>query len=334
MLALLQASLAGYSRDRVPRLSAALAFFVLLSIAPLIVVIVGIVGVVLGPHLAQHQVLAAISAIGTPKVTAILRRLVASVARPESGVLAALVGAVTLLFSSSGVFLQLQDALNSIWGGTQAIPPLGWWALVRNRLLTFLMVLVVGLVVLLFLVANTALSAFGDILRDRIGDVALWLRLLDTLVQIALFTLLFALLFRLLPRIKLPWSEIFWGSLLTAALFALGQYAIGLYFARSSTGSVYGAAGSLLALLLWVYYSAQILYLGAELIWGYSVTAGSRSGEAGAPVPVRSPELAARSPAPVPPGAGAEGRHRRSRWWIWAAGGLLLWLALRRRDRS
>jgi membrane protein len=248
--------------DQASSISAALAFYCAFSLAPLLIIIVTIAGWIVGPDLAY-------SYLGT-QVTLLFGRESASLilsamesAQSEEGVWATVVSIVMLLVGASTVFAALESALQQIWGGRDALPS-GWRAFVRGRLISFGFILAIGFLLLVSLTLTTALAALrGYALRHFEGMVSLFASV-DFLLSIALGTGLVAMMYRYLPAKRLPWRQVLTGALVTALLFHLGRWAIGLYLGRATQPTAYGAAASFAALLLWLYYSAQIFLFSAE----------------------------------------------------------------------
>jgi membrane protein len=205
--------------------------------------------------------------------------MIESASRPETGLAATFIGAVTLLFGALGVFGELQNSLNTIW----EVKPKpaknlldGIRRFVIRRLLSFTMVLGIGFLLLASLVISAAIAALGEYIGNRWLMADFWLQLLNFVISFVVITLLFAMLFKFLPEIKIAWQDVWLGAMVTSALFSLGKFLIGLYLGRSQVGNTFGAAGSLAILLIWVYYSAQILFFGAEFTQVYSSRYGSR----------------------------------------------------------
>jgi membrane protein len=257
-----------------PRLGAALAFYTMFSLAPLLVIAVAIAGLVFGEEAARGEVGDQIEDATGPVAARSIQELLKHAWTAGEPGLAMLIGAGVLLFGASGVFVELREALNTIWG----VRPQGqglWWA-VRNRFLSFALVLGGGFLLLLSLVINTALAALDKYLGPAGLPVNLsrW-ETLNTFVSLGVLTVLFALVFKFLPEARVAWRDIWVGAFVTAGLFTTGKYFIGLYLGKSSTASAFGAAGSLAVMLLWVYYSAQIFLFGAAFTHVYSRKLGS-----------------------------------------------------------
>jgi membrane protein len=264
-----EAALAWYD-DRTFELGAALAYYGVFSIAPMLVITVAVASMVLGADAAQGRLEAQLEQAVSPLVARALAETLGYVHLTHSSLLATLAGATALLFGAAGVFTQLQSALNAIWG-VKLKPGLGVWFALQTRLMTFLLVVVIGAVLLASLVASTALAAVTAYLpaADLPGGFSL-IEILNWAVSLALLTLMFALVYKLLPDVRIAWRVVWVGAVATAVLFTLGNYAIGLYLGRTSAASAYGAAGSLVIVLLWVYYSSQVLLLGAELTQAFA----------------------------------------------------------------
>ncbi len=258
-----------------PRHGAALAYYTVLSIVPLLVVIIAMIGVILGREAAQGYILQQIGNLVGPQSEAAIKEMIQRASEPSTGILAAIVAGVTLLLGASGVFAQLQDSLNSIWG-VKAKEGRGLWGLIRDRFFSVAALLGTGFLLLVSLVLSAGLSAFGKWYGGWLPGPELVLQVLEFLISFAVITGLFALIFKVLPDAKVAWSDVWVGSAMTALLFTIGKFAIGLYLGKSEVGSAYGAAGSLVILLVWVYYSAQIVLFGAEFTQVYANALGAR----------------------------------------------------------
>lgn len=263
----------GWLDAKAPRLGAALAFYTIFSLAPLLVIAVSVAGLLFGREAAQgqltHQLISVLGEVPGKAVEAML----IGASKPASGILASIVGVVTLLIGSTGLFVELQESLNTIWG----VPPRPGntvWLLLRQRLLSFSFVLGMGFLLLLTLVTSAAVSAVTSFV-NLLPYSAKLLQLGNLGVSFAVTTGLLAMMYKLLPDAEIAWRDVFVGALLTAALFTLGKYLIGLYLGLSSFSSTFGAAGSLVAILSWIYYSAQILLFGAEFTQVYAERYGS-----------------------------------------------------------
>lgn len=304
LFALVRDSYLAFTQDRAPRLAAALAYYAISSIAPLLFLIVAVAGRFLGREEVQRQIFETIQqSLGTATAT-FLSGLVQNAAQPSTTLLATIIGAATLFLTTTAFFVQIQDSLNSLWGSNPA-PPQSIWRIVGTRIISFVMVLAFGALIIGFLVANTYLAAIAQRLGDLIGFGAFFVRLGTFILSTLLFTPVFAAVYKFLPDIKMQWRDVWVGSAITAMLFTLGQVLIGVYFGRTSAGSVYGAASSLFILLLWLYYSAMIFFFGAEVTWVYSQKHGTQAG--GAQNPAKKAALAAQG-ADVPTAPSAKER--------------------------
>jgi len=292
-----------WSEDKVPRLGAALAFYSVLSLAPLLLIAIAIAGLAFGAEAARGQLVGQIRGLVGPEGGLAIEAMLANAPKHGAGAVATAVGLATLLYGASGVFGQLQDALNTIWE-VQPGPGRGVWGFIKDRFLSFSMVLGTGFLLMVSLVLSTALAAAGKLFG---GFVPLWapaLQAVDLAVTFGVITLLFAMIYKYLPDAHIAWGDVWLGSVSTAALFLVGKFAIGLYLGRSGLGSAYGAAGSFVVLLVWINYSAQILFFGAEFTQVYAIHRGSRIAPARGAEPVseraRAQQGIPRADAPAP----------------------------------
>jgi len=261
--ALTKDSAKAWSEDKASRLAAALSYYTIFSIAPLLVLAIAVAGLVFGQQAASHQLFGEIRGLVGDQGAQAIQTMVESVHQKGGSWVATIVGLATLLLGASGAFGQLQDALNTIWQ-VQPKPGLGIKGFLRARFLSFSMVLVIGFMLLVTLVISAALSALGHYLEGILSVPAAIMQLLNFAISFAVTSLLFTLIYKVLPDVTVRWRDVWIGGLVTAFLFSVGRYLIGLYLGRGSVSSAYGAAGSLVILLLWIYYSAQILFFGAE----------------------------------------------------------------------
>jgi membrane protein len=269
-------------------LGAALAFYTVFSVAPILIIAVAITGYVFGASHAQTEVLAQLQGLIGPAGAAAIQELMASAHYSEKRGLAAAVGVVTLVVGATSVFGELQNALDRVWQSPRRQKDVGWWRFMRGRVLSIGMVLGVGFLLLVSLVASAVLSAFGGWLGSHFPGLDILLPIINLLIGFAMTVALFALIYKYIPRESIAWSDVWIGATVTALLFTIGKTMIGVYLGRSSFNSAYGAAGSLVVLLLWIYYSAQIFLLGAEFTRVFAYRHGSRSGASRlvAPLPV------------------------------------------------
>lgn len=258
--AMLKQTALDWYEDKAMKLSAALALYTILSLAPLLVITIKVLSVIFGQRVAAGQVQQQMDMLIGPAGSDAVSDMIGHASQPGSGVVATAVSFVILLFSASAVFGELQDSLNTIWE-VRTRPDVSWWVTIRKRLLSMGMVFVVAFLLLVSLFVSTALTAVTGRLVGDAGWVALTT---DAVVSVIVVSLLIAMIFRLLPDVRLRWRDVIVGALITGVLFKAGQYVLGLYFRYGSSTSAYGAAGSFVAVLLWVYYSAWILFFGAE----------------------------------------------------------------------
>jgi membrane protein len=272
-LPVLKEAVSGVTRDRVPMMGAALAYYTVFSIAPLLVIATGVAGLVFGQR-GSAEIMDAVGGVVGPNGAKAIESLVqGAAAKPQAGLVATVAGVVALILGASGVFGQLQEALNVIWK-VELRPDAGWGLTLRRRLLSFGMVGVIAFLLLASLLVSAALSAAGKYLHGALPGGELPWQAANALVSFLVITVMFALIYKVLPDARLPWRGALRGGLWTSLLFSIGKLGIGLYLGRSGVASAYGAAGSLVVLLMWVYYSSQIVLFGAELTRAYAVRDG------------------------------------------------------------
>ncbi|HKP56298.1 MAG TPA: YihY/virulence factor BrkB family protein [Polyangiales bacterium] len=279
--------------DEVPRKAASLAYYTLLSTAPLVLFSVAIAGLLFGEEAARGQVAGQISSVVGEQAATAIQNVARSAHQSDSGTLGSIVGIVVLLVGASGVFGELQTALNEIWG-VKPKPGRGIWGFLRDRFWSFTMVLGVAFMLLVSLVISTALAALGRYLSGSLpGGEALW-QILNFLISLGIITGLFGLIFKVVPDAEIRWRDVWVGALFTAVLFTLGKFGLGLYLGKSTVASSYGAAGSIVALVVWVYYAAQIAFLGAEFTQVYARLFGKDIQPSPQAMPIDKPAAAAR----------------------------------------
>jgi membrane protein len=279
--------------DNTFQLGAALAYYTVFSLAPVVLIAIAVAGLVFGPEAARSQIVAEISATVGPTVGQAIESLLQHTGDTGTGTLATVVGVAVLLFGATSVFAQLQEALHTIWG-VQPKPGRGLLGVLKDRFWSFAAVVGVAFLLLVSLVLSAGLAALSRFLTPAAvpGGVYLW-QALNWVFSLVLITALFALLYRLLPDVRLAWGDVWVGAFVTAVLFTLGKYLVGLYLGRSGVTSAYGAAGSLVVILLWVYYSSQVFLFGAEFTQVYATADGKPVQAAENAVPV-TPEDRAR----------------------------------------
>lgn len=275
---------------KAPRLAAAVAYYTILSLAPLLVIAVSVAGFVFGEKAARGELVDQFRGMVGQTGAEAIQSLLEHANKPEAGTIATVIGVVTLLFGASGVFGELQDALNTIWD-VKPKPGRGIGTIVRERFLTFAMVLGVGFLLLVSLVLSAALSALDHVLAGMVPGLPDLMRGANIVLGFVVVTLLFGMMFKFLPDVKMRWREVWLGAAVTAALFTLGKYLIGLYLGKAGVATPFGAAGSLVALVVWIYYSALILFFGAELTQVMTHRVGEgQPAENAEPLPERIPE--------------------------------------------
>jgi membrane protein len=287
----IKATFSEWSTDKCPRLGAALSYYTVFSIAPVLIVAIAIAGFFLGHEAAQGRIVEQLSGLVGTESAAMLQTAIAKAGARKAGVWASIIGAATLLIGATGVMIELQDALNTVWKVLPK-PGGGFKRFVRARVLAFTLVLSLGFLLLVSLVMSAGLEGF---VKWAGGYLPKWVAigyLLNYVVSIGVIALFFALLFKALPDAKVAWKDVWIGALVTSLLFHVGKYLIALYIGRASVASTFGAAGSLAVLLVWIYYSSQIVLLGAELTRAYSNRYGSHvvPDENAIPAPHAAPE--------------------------------------------
>jgi membrane protein len=264
--------------DNAPRLGAALAFYTLLSLAPILIVVVAVAALAFGQKAAQGQLIWEIQdLVGTEGARAI-QGLIQSAYKPATGMTATVLGVLTLVLGASAVVVELRDALNTIWHVPAATSSSlrGFLRLVKERFYLFGLILGVGFLLLVSLALNAAIAAFGSLFGSLRPASESLLHLAVFLISFLVITFLFAAIYKGLPDVQLKWSDVIVGACFTSLLFTIGKQVIGIYLGKASFGSTYGAAGSLVIVLVWVYYSSQLFFFGAEFTKVYTETFGSR----------------------------------------------------------
>lgn len=258
-------------------LGAALSFYTLFSIAPILVIAMAVAGSLFGAHVAEAHVLDQMQALLGEAGAAAVQSLLASAHQSGLKGVAAVLGVVTLLVGATSVFGELQNTLDTIWKSPQK-DGVAWWRILRSRILSVGLILGVGFLLMVSLLFSAALAALGAWFGAFMVQWSVILPAVDLLLSLGLTTVLFALIYKYVPREQIAWGDVWIGGLVTACLFSVGKLLIGQYLGRSSLSSAYGAAGSIMVLLLWIYYSAQIFLLGAEFTHVFAYRLGSRSG--------------------------------------------------------
>ena len=267
--------------------------------APVLIIAIAVAGLVFGADAARGQIVAQLQGLLGQEGAVAIQALLKSASQPAKSVIASVIGTGTLVLGAMGVFNELQNDLDRIWRAPAAQQKTGIWALLRARLLTFGMILVVGFLLLVSLVLSAGLAALGKWWGPSFGTWEVVLQIVNFVVSFGIVTLLFAFMYKILPRVHVAWRDVWIGAAVTSLLFGIGKIGIGLYLGKSGVTSGFGAAGSIVVLLVWVYYSSQIFLLGAEFTWVFAHRHGSRAAEPSEPAPVRS--SAAQEPASTRP---------------------------------
>lgn len=260
--ALIRLTVERWTDDKVPKLAAALAYYTSFAIAPVLLIAIALAGMIFGADAARGAVSREISGLVGFRIGDEIEGLLKNAWQPKAGMLATILGVIALIFGASGVFVELQDSLNIIWKVKKKAGR-GVWGTVRDRFLSFTMVLGIGFLLLVSLALSAALEALSQWMMQGRSETLL-IRLLNPVVSMVVISGLFAASFKALPDARTRWRDVAVGAVLTAVLFTLGKFLLGLYLGRNTIGTTYGAAGSFVLLLLWIYYSSQIFYLGAE----------------------------------------------------------------------
>jgi membrane protein len=273
-LDLLKEAASAWVNDSAPSKGAALSYYTVFSIAPMLFIAISVAGLVFGTDAVQGAVLAQLSDLMGEGAAQAIKEMLANLERPQRGLFGAALSIGLLLIGASTVFGQLQSALDSIWQVPQAPKPNGLWAFVRARLLSFGMVLAMAFIIIVSLLFSAVVAAlgkwWGPFFNESLASA------LDLVFSFGLLTAIFAMIYRYVPSTHIPWRDVWVGAAVTAALFAVGKWAIGLYLGRSSVTAGFGPFASLIIVMVWVYYSAQIFLLGAEFTWAYAHHFGSR----------------------------------------------------------
>jgi len=274
-IGLLKQTFSEWLEDKAPQLGAALAYYTVFSLAPLILVLLAIVGLIFrnDPGGAWNKITEQMRYFLDKSAVEVVQNIAQKAAQPNKSLLATIIGILLALFGASGVFGQLQDALNTIWG-VKAKPGAGLWGFLRSRFLSFAMVGGVCFLLLVSLTLESVLKGFSHYIQGVLPGGIIIAMAVYWIFDLAVVILLFAIIFKFLPDAKIQWRDVWIGAVMTAIFFAIGKWALGLYLGSGSAASAYGAASSLITLLLWVYYSSQILLVGAEFTQVYACRAG------------------------------------------------------------
>jgi membrane protein len=271
----LKKSFSGFSDDKVMKLSASLAYYTVFSIGPMIIVIIYVAGLIYGREAVQGTIFGQIQGLVGSSAAAQIQAMIKNASLQSEGNFAFIIGIITLVIGATGVFAEIQDSINQIWN-LKPKPKKGWLKMLQDRLLSFSVIISLGFILLVSLLINGVLEILMDRLQARFPNITVVVvYIVNLLVTFLIISTLFGVIFKVLPDAVIRWKDVMTGSMVTAVLFMMGKFAITYYIGRSDVGSTYGAAGSLVVLLLWVYYSSVILYFGAEFTKAYAAKYGS-----------------------------------------------------------
>ena len=263
-----------FSADGAPHLGASVAFYTIFSLSPLLIIVLAIATFVLGPeNNARDQIISQLSGMVGSKGAETINSLVNQPENQRSGLMATVIAIFTLILGSTAVFMELQAAMNTIWDVKQK-PGGGIWNFIKHRLLSFAMVLTIGFLLLVSLVLTAGIAAMGKKIGGMMPAMEAMTQVLNFVASFGIITVLFAMIFKFMPDVQIPWKTVWVGAAITSLLFAVGKFGLGMYLGRNTASNAFGAAGSLVILLLWVYYSAQIMFFGAELTQAYAKMKG------------------------------------------------------------
>ena len=265
----------GFSDDRIMKLSAALAYYTVFSVGPLLIVIVSVCSLFFGREAIEGSIYGQIQSFVGHDAALQLQQIIKSAAVGGKGKIAAIIGIITLLVGATSMFAEMQDSINMIWG-LKPKPKAAWWILVKNRLLSFGVIASLGFLLLVSLGISGIIEALSNRLQKHFHNITIIVfYVINLVINFGVITVLFAVIFRVLPDARIKWRDVMAGAIATAVLFMIGKFAISFYISKSNVGSTYGTAGSLVVLLVWIYYSSIILYFGAEFTKAYAMKYGS-----------------------------------------------------------
>jgi membrane protein len=264
-----------WKADYASSMGAALAYYTVFSVAPLLLIVISVAGLVFGEEAARGEIMSQLSGLMGEEGARAVQGMLEAVNKPREGIFATVIGVLLLLLGASTVFGELQDALDRIWRAPARHSSKGLFALLRVRLLSFSMIMCIGFLLMVSLVASAALAALGKWWAPVFGGWAALAQAVNFFFSFVMVTGAFAMIYKIMPRVRVQWRDVWVGAAVTALLFTVGKHLIGLYIGKTGVASGYGAAGSLVVVLVWVYYSAQIFLLGAEFTWVYAHKYGS-----------------------------------------------------------
>ena len=265
--------------DFAPSMGAAISYYTIFSLAPLLVIVIAVAGAIFGEEAVKGQIVGQLQGLMGKESATAIEGMIKAANEPTKGLIASVISFVILLIGSTTVFAELQSALDRIWHVPEKVKPQGIWAVLRARLLSMGLILGLAFLLMVSLVTAAAVAAFGTFASGMLPGSELLLQVLNIAISVGLSTVLFAMIFKYMPSITIEWRDVWVGAAVTAVMFEVGKYGISLYIGKSGTTETFAAAGSAVVLLLWVYYAAQIFLLGAEFTKVYANSRGSASGQ-------------------------------------------------------
>ena len=273
---MIKTTFAAWIDDYAPSMGAALAYYTVFSLAPLLVIVISLAGLMFGPDAVRGAIFSEINGLMGADAALAIEGLLSSFSKPSTGIIGSVLGVVVLLIGATSVFGELQDALDRIWRAPARVRSGGLLTLLRTRILSFGMILGIAFLLMVSLVTGAAIAALGKWWGDWFAGWELLAQILDAVASFLMTTAVFALIYKLMPRVKVGWGDVWVGASVTALLFTIGRLLISLYIGKSGVVSGFGAAGSVAVVFVWVYYSAQVFLVGAELTWVYAQRMGSQ----------------------------------------------------------
>jgi membrane protein len=272
---ILKCTFQGFSDNKVTKLGGSLAYSAVFSMGPMLIVVISLCGLFLGKDAVEGRVYGTLAGFLGQESAASIQAIIKQAAISGHSVLAVVVGAVVLLVGATSVFSEIQDSINDIWG-VKPKPKRGWLKMLQNRFLSFSVIVGLGFLLLVSMFFTTVLDAFSDQLHSQFPGIAIVvIYIINQALTLVVTTVIFAVIFRVLPDADIQWRDVIAGAIVTALLFMLGKFAISIYISKTMVATSYGVAGSLIVVLLWIYYSSLILYLGAEFTKAYAIQYGS-----------------------------------------------------------
>ena len=272
---LIKRAAAAWTDDYAPSMGAALSYYTIFSLAPLLLIVISVAGLFFGTEAVRGEIFGQLRGLMGDDAAKAVEAILTTVSKPTESITAAVIGVAVLLVGATAVFGELQDALDRIWRAPVADKSNSLWRLLRTRLLSFGMILGIAFLLMVSLVLGAVMAALGKWMGGVFGSWEVLAQIVNLFVGFALTTVVFAMIYKLMPRVRVRWHDVWFGAVVTSLLFTVGKLLIGLYIGRSGIASGFGAAGSLVVILVWVYYSAQIFLIGAEFTWVYAHTFGS-----------------------------------------------------------